>query len=139
MIEIQNMDLVEIRKLWQKYLKKPVPDLKKTTLIKYIAWHQQAKENKAALRPFYALLERTTKEFEASLSTKKEEIVFEMGTKFIRSYKGERYEVEVIKDGFLFEGIVYKSLSAIARKITGVHWNGKIFFGGNNGFRKKDN
>ena len=30
-----------------------------------------------------------------------------------------RYEVEVIKDGFLFEGIVYKSLSVIARQITG--------------------
>jgi len=137
MDNLENLSKTETRKLWQKYLKKPVPRLKKSTLIKHILWHQQAKENKIALRPYYALLEKTTREFESDATLKNDE-VFEVGARLIRSYKGNRYEVEVIKDGFLFEGVVYKTLTGIAKKITGVHWNGKRFFRGEHGTRKKD-
>jgi Cft2 family RNA processing exonuclease len=51
------------------------------------------------------------------------------GTKLIRKYQGKKHEVIVIKKGFEYNGQVYKSLSAIANKITGTRWNGKIFFG----------
>lgn len=52
------------------------------------------------------------------------------GTKLYRIWKGKQYEVTIGKDGcFIFDGEIYKSLSAIARKITGTNWNGKIFFG----------
>jgi hypothetical protein len=130
MIDMQNMDLAGIHALWQKYIKKPVPQLNKNTLIKYICWYQQIKENKVPLRPFLKLLEKAEREY---AENKLEETAYENGTKFIRSYKGNKYEVEVIKDGFLFKGEIYKSLSSIARKITGKQWNGKIFFRGNNG------
>lgn len=124
------MNLAEIHALWQKYIKKPAPQLNKNTLIKYICWYQQAKENKFPLRPFFKLIEKTEREY---AENKLVEVAYENGTKFIRSYKGTKYEVEVLKEGFLFKGEIYKSLSAIARKITGVQWNGKIFFRGNNG------
>jgi len=137
MDNLKNLSKAETRQLWQKYLKKPVPKLKKSTLIKHIFWHQQAKENRIALRPYYALLEKTSREFESDAPCKNYE-VFELGAKLIRLYKGGRYEVEVIKNGFLFEGVVYKTLTAIAKKITGVHWNGKRFFRGEHGTRKKD-
>ena len=52
------------------------------------------------------------------------------GTKLFRIWKGKQYEVMVGKDGkFIFDGETYKSLSAVARKITGTKWNGKKFFG----------
>ena len=52
------------------------------------------------------------------------------GTKLYRIWKGKQYEVMVGKDGgFVFDGETYKSLSAVARKITGTKWNGKRFFG----------
>ena len=52
------------------------------------------------------------------------------GTKLYRIWKGKQYEVMVGKDGcFIFDGETYKSLSAVARKITGTKWNGKRFFG----------
>ena len=52
------------------------------------------------------------------------------GTKLYRIWKGKQYEVMVGKDGcFIFDGETYKSLSAVARKITGTKWNGKTFFG----------
>jgi endonuclease YncB( thermonuclease family) len=51
------------------------------------------------------------------------------GTKLRRLYNGIDYEVEAVENGFIFEGQQYKSLSAIANKITGTHWNGLKFFG----------
>ena len=45
-----------------------------------------------------------------------------------RVYKGVEYIVTVMESGFEFEGELYKSLSAIAKKITGQHWNGYRFF-----------
>lgn len=52
------------------------------------------------------------------------------GTRYKKTWKGKTYYVTVQDDGkFEFEGITYRSLSAIADKITGTHWNGKKFFG----------
>jgi len=51
------------------------------------------------------------------------------GTRFLRIWNDKRYEVIVREDGFEFEGKTYRSLSAVAREITGTRWNGKIFFG----------
>ena len=51
------------------------------------------------------------------------------GTKLVREFKGKRYSVTVIPNGFEYNGRTYKSLSAIANEITGTRWNGKKFFG----------
>lgn len=51
------------------------------------------------------------------------------GTKLVREFKGKRYSVTVIQNGYEFNGKKYKSLSAIANEITGTRWNGKKFFG----------
>jgi len=51
------------------------------------------------------------------------------GARLRRSYRGHVYEVEVLDQGFLYDGEVYRSLSAIAYAISGSHWNGYLFFG----------
>jgi len=51
------------------------------------------------------------------------------GTAMVRQYKGRTLQVLVLTDGFEFEGERYKSLSAVAKKITGAHVNGYRFFG----------
>ena len=50
------------------------------------------------------------------------------GTILTRQYRGQMLQVHVLPDGFEFEGEVYKSLSAVAKKITGTHCNGYFFF-----------
>ena len=50
------------------------------------------------------------------------------GTIITRQYKGQTYQVQVLPHGFDFEGEVYKSLSAVAKAITGQHCNGYYFF-----------
>ena len=51
------------------------------------------------------------------------------GTRLIREWHGIEHCVTVRGDGFEYQGRPYKSLSAIAREITGVRWNGWVFFG----------
>lgn len=46
-----------------------------------------------------------------------------------RVYKGQEIRVTVLSQGFEYDGTVYRSLSAIAKAITGSHWNGYVFFG----------
>jgi hypothetical protein len=51
------------------------------------------------------------------------------GTRLIREWKGSEHCVTVRQDDFEYQGRPYKSLSAIARKITNTRWNGLVFFG----------
>ena len=51
------------------------------------------------------------------------------GTRLLREWQGRTYEVVVLDDGFCWQGTQYRSLSAIARKITGTAWSGPLFFG----------
>ena len=51
------------------------------------------------------------------------------GTRLIREWQGVEHVVIVTTDGFEWQGRPYRSLSAIARAITGTRWNGWVFFG----------
>jgi len=51
------------------------------------------------------------------------------GTRLLRQWHGVEHAVTVLADGFEYEGRPYRSLSAIARAITGTRWNGLVFFG----------
>jgi hypothetical protein len=51
------------------------------------------------------------------------------GTTFTREWHGERHEVTAIDGGFEYRGRKFRSLSAIAKAITGAHWSGNLFFG----------
>ncbi len=51
------------------------------------------------------------------------------GAVLVREYSGEIHRIEVLADGFAWRGKTWRSLSKIARAITGTHWNGPKFFG----------
>lgn len=52
-----------------------------------------------------------------------------IGTRLVREWQGVEHVVTVTADGFEWQGRLYRSLSAIARAITGTRWNGWVFFG----------
>lgn len=51
------------------------------------------------------------------------------GTTLTRAYRGATIRVTVLEDGFEYERKRYRSLSAVAKTVTGSHWNGMQFFG----------
>jgi len=51
------------------------------------------------------------------------------GAVLVREWHGTKHQVTVLKDGFMFKGRHFESLSKIAREITGTRWSGPLFFG----------
>jgi hypothetical protein len=51
------------------------------------------------------------------------------GAVLTREYRGRTIAVTVLDEGFECEGTVYRSLTAVAKAVTGSHWNGYLFFG----------
>lgn len=57
------------------------------------------------------------------------------GTVLTRWYQGRQYAVRILEQGCEYDGVVYRSLTAVAKAITGGHWNGRAFFGLTGGTR----
>ena len=51
------------------------------------------------------------------------------GTHLVREWNGRTYRVEVTVNGYVLDGTAYRSLSAVAKRITGTAWSGPRFFG----------
>ena len=124
----------------------------KEYLVKRIAWRLQALEegdiSEAARERAYALAcdadlrVRAPRDFlapetlppahertvSAVLDTKQDDRLPIAGTELVRRYKGREIVVTVLDEGFQYEDTRYKSLSAIAKAVTGTHWNGYDFF-----------
>lgn len=62
---------------------------------------------------------------------------YRKGALVVREYDGVTHHVEVLADGYRWNGKTWRSLSEIAREITGVRWNGPRFFGLRSGKMEK--
>lgn len=108
---------------WSEFIGCPMPPIRRGLIIKYLIWYEQAKWEKISSLDFFNEVKQ------ASMSANKHTVILEAGSKITRSYKGVVHTVEVISNGYLYNGKQYKSLSGIAKTITGKNWNGKVFFG----------
>ena len=55
---------------------------------------------------------------------------FYSNSQIVREWNGKKYHVAVLgKNAFKYDGNIYKTLSAVAKEITGAHWSGPLFFG----------
>lgn len=62
-------------------------------------------------------------------SSQKTRQVLRPGARLLREWNGRTHVIDVIESGFVYEAKVFRSLTAIARQITGTHWSGPRFFG----------
>ena len=114
----------ELESKWLELIGRPVPPIGRSLIIKYLLWYEQAKREKISPLGFFYEVKQAT--HNASARSK---ATLEVGSKMVRSYQGIKYEVEIVANGYLFENRLYKSLSGVAKAITGKSWNGNIFFG----------
>lgn len=135
--DLHYLSREELIKIWKKFFNKNSPQhARKDFLIKHIAWELQAREKGGLTSQAKKKLDKLSENLAKVKDTEQTEILKEFscfeikpGTKLIREYKGEKYEVTALDKGFEYNGKTYKSLSAIANEITGTRWNGKVFFG----------
>ena len=124
---MQNYTQLTARELEHKWLEligRPIPPIGRSLVIKYLLWYEQAKREKLSPLGFFHEVAQAAK-----TADKRTKATLEVGSKMIRSYQGTKYEVEIVANGYLYENNLYKSLSGVAKAITGKSWNGNVFFG----------
>lgn len=139
----------ELTARWQKaHGSSPPKGIRHELLVRSAAWHLQA-------RHFGGLSPATRRALKAAMAEVEQAMVkppspsighcnladsadilghrrrsqCSPGARLLRDWNGKTHVVDVIEDGFVFQAKVYRSLTAIARQITGAHWSGPRFFG----------
>jgi Protein of unknown function (DUF2924) len=128
---LPKLDIRELREEWRRLYKTDAsPHLSRELLIRAVAYRMQEvglgglrPEPQRQLRQIAMELKHTgaaAKRFRPQLKP---------GTRLMREWQERTYAVVALDDGFSWQGMQYRSLSAIARKITGTAWSGPLFFG----------
>ena len=158
MSELERMTVTELRRKYAEVFGEETRSFHKAYLVRRIVWRAQANadgnlaERARRLRemalaiaddadlrtrapgparpPGPALLEaQSPASATVTLPSASDSRLPMPGALLTREYRGRTIRVRVLPKGFDFEGTIYRSLSAIAKEVTGAHWNGYLFFG----------
>jgi hypothetical protein len=126
-LALETKSVNELTKLWGSFYKHEPMSYGKTYLVSKIAYKIQELAYGGLSQETRKRLDNQSAGINGSVVKKKYKPL--IGSKIIKEYHEKTYEILVVEGGFSFEGEVFKSLSAIANKITGTKWNGLKFFG----------
>ncbi|MGA0570054.1 DUF2924 domain-containing protein [Variovorax sp. VNK109] len=128
---LPEMPLPELRALWPKYFQVPAFSQKRAILMPFLGYAIQEKAFGGLSRSARSKLEAIAKDWDEGKrpSIAPPRPTVRPGARLIRSWRGEIHEVTVLDAGFQYREQHYRSLSEIARTITGVQWSGPLFFG----------
>lgn len=118
---LTDLGVEALRAEWRARYGPPPPLRSADHLRRLLAWRIQA-EAFGGLEP----------EIRRALLTKLAKTrgpILQPGVRLAREWQGVRYEVEIVEGGVRFKNQTFGTLSAVAREITGVRWNGPRFFG----------
>jgi len=138
-IDFDALTLDQARDLWGKHLKIPPPRHRSRDLLaRALSYHLQARTEGGLTQTTRRRLDDLAPRFVADKDFAPAPAERpKPGSVLIREWNGVSYAVTVTSTGFLYEGKPFASLTAVARAITGTHWNGPHFFRLTNGVRKK--
>ncbi|WP_244420953.1 DUF2924 domain-containing protein [Hyphomicrobium sp. MC1] len=128
---LKDLDYAELHTMWSRLFRYRAPKkFARDNLELGIAWKLQAQVsgglNSATRRRLDELAHTLTTKSDL---TQKRTTVLKPGVRLLREWAGESHEVLVTEKGFVWRGKTWKSLSVIAREITGARWSGPRFFG----------
>ena len=128
---LADLDLAGLRDRWRSLFGNPAPkSLRRAFLQKACAYGIRTKVlggPSAAERRRYRLIAEAARRGDPDAVSSVPRI--KPGTELLRNHDGKTHRVRVVADGFEWEATRYRSLSAVARAITGTNWNGYAFFG----------
>lgn len=125
----QDRDL--LRQRWRRVIGRAAPPgLGPRLMQRILIWREQIARVGDIDRPTRAKLAAALGETtEDTVRREKPNARLRVGTVLVREHQGTVHRVTVTHDGFMWRETTYRSLSALARAITGVSWNGRRFFG----------
>jgi hypothetical protein len=123
---LAELDRTALLERWRTAFGRDAPPrLSRALMEKAIAYDVQVKA-------FGGLSARTRRTLKAAAKADGRSALSKLpscGARLVREWNGALHEVEVLEDGYLWRGARHRSLSAIARAITGTKWSGPRFFG----------
>src|SRR6516225_2584387 len=126
---LPHLDLAELRALWCQLCKtETAPRLSRKLLVRAVAHRTQEVASGGPRLELQRQLRQIVLELQQSGRVRIRPQL-KPGTRLMREWRGRNHEVLVLDDGFSWQGTHYRSLSAIARQITGTAWSGPLFFG----------
>jgi hypothetical protein len=134
---LAKMSTAEMGDLWLELFGGPPVRVRRELLIRILAYKIQEQ----AFGGLSTRTRRRLKQIAISLENGNSKLKIDQGpikpgTRLIREWRGKTHTVSVTETGFEFQGSQYRSLSEIARLITGTRWSGPLFFGLRTGLPK---
>ena len=127
---LADLSTRDLRAEWQRLYRAASPRLSRDLLIRAVAYklQEQAKggPNAALKRRLRTLAGQRAA---GNGLTAASATSLKPGARLIREWRGQTHTVAVTEDGFEYDGERFRSLSQIAKRITGAHWSGPRFFG----------
>jgi hypothetical protein len=119
----------ELKQMWRELFDKEPPGFSRSYLISRLSYRVQQLHFGGLKPTTRAKLDALADGLDPKAARKR--VVNEpvIGTQLIREWRGVEHKVTVLADGYEWEGRRYRSLSAVARAISGTRWNGWTFFG----------
>ena len=126
---LKALNIGGLRDEWRRRYRAPPPALRAPDLMRRLLADRIQTEAFGRDEVLERRLAALVRGYGRGESPRAPQPIFRPGTVLVREHQGRTHRVEVLAEGFLWEGRTYKSLSEIARAITGVRWNGPRFFG----------
>ena len=129
---LPDMTRAQLFDTWARVVGKPmVRGTSRELLVATIAWHLQARQHGGLAPAVQRKLERLAAAIDRGEPVRPLTALDRLrpNMSLERGWRGETHSVTVLADGFAYRGQRYRSLSQIARLITGTRWNGPAFFG----------
>jgi hypothetical protein len=127
---LSKLDTDELRKRWRAMCGKvPSREIGRSLLTRAIAYRLQEWAYGGLKSATCRLLARAAEETASGSARRPQARMAQAGTVLIRQWQGTAHRVTMLDDGVSFNGKRYRSLSEVARAITGSHWSGPRFFG----------
>ena len=128
--ELLHRSTLDLRLAWRRLHRvEPPQGLSRDLLIRALAHQLQEQSYGGTGRALRRRLQTLTGEREKRGASSDLGAALKTGTTLVRQWRGHTHAVLVRDDGFEYEGQPYRSLSVIAKRITGAHWSGPRFFG----------
>jgi hypothetical protein len=129
---MQKLSVNELKAKWQALFGNPAPNNARAFLELRIGYRIQELTYGGLTRETRRVLDLLADEVEGKISRKS--MVADprnpvVGTRLVREWDGAEHTVTVLRDGYEWQGRKFRSLSAVAKAITGTNWNGFRFFG----------
>ena len=120
---VEQLERADCLAQWRKVFGRPPPKhLSVPFMRRVLVWELQC-------RLLSGVSARTERALARIASGKPAAAQARPGAHLVREWNGRTYQVEVLAGGYHMDGKTWRSLSAIARHITGAHWSGPRFFG----------